>query len=44
MKKSDDDKEPKEVPVAGAQLSNSAGKPLTTANEQGAFRAELPEP
>lgn len=44
MKKTGDDKEPKETPVAGAQLARSDGKILGSANEQGAFRVELTEP
>lgn len=44
MKKTGDDKEPKETPVAGAQLAQSNGKILASTNEQGAFRVELVEP
>jgi hypothetical protein len=44
MKKTGDDKEPKETPVAGAQLARSDGKILGSTNEQGAFRVELIEP
>ena len=44
MKKSGDDKEPKETPVAAAQLASSDAKPLGSTNEQGAFRIELTDP
>ncbi|HEV7487149.1 MAG TPA: hypothetical protein VGQ65_15835 [Thermoanaerobaculia bacterium] len=44
MKKSGDDKEPKETPVAGAQIARSDAKVLGSTNEQGAFRIELTDP
>jgi hypothetical protein len=44
MKKSGDDKEPKETPVAGAQVARSDAKVIGTANEQGAFRIEVTDP
>jgi len=43
LKKSDAGAEPKETPVAGAQLMRDA-KPIATTNEQGMFRAELAPP
>ncbi|HEV7426751.1 MAG TPA: hypothetical protein VGQ46_10315 [Thermoanaerobaculia bacterium] len=44
MKKSGDDKEPKETPVAGAQIARSDAKVIGSANEQGAFRIEITDP
>lgn len=43
LKKIGDDKEPKEVAVAAAQLADSEAKILGATNEQGAFRIELPD-
>jgi hypothetical protein len=44
MKKSADDKEPKETAVAGAQVARSDAKVIGSANEQGAFRIEVTDP
>src|SRR3954454_621520 len=44
LKKSGDDKEPKETAVGGAQVARSDGKILGSTNEQGAFRIEVPDP
>jgi len=44
MKKSGDEKEPKETPVAGAQVARSDAKIIGSANEQGAFRIEVTDP
>src|SRR5205807_132393 len=44
MKKSGDDKEPKETPVAGAQIAHSDAKVMGSTNEQGAFRIEVTDP
>jgi hypothetical protein len=44
MKKSGDDKEPKETAVAGAQLARSDAKIIGSANEQGVFRIEITDP
>jgi hypothetical protein len=44
MKKSGDDKEPKETPVAGAQIARIDAKVVGSANEQGAFRIEVTDP
>ena len=44
LKKSGDDKEPKETAVGGAQIARSDGKIIGSANEQGAFRVEIADP
>src|SRR3954453_13690318 len=44
LRKSGDDKEPKETAVAGAQVARSDGKVIGSANEQGAFRVEISDP
>jgi ABC-type amino acid transport substrate-binding protein len=44
MKKNGDDKETKEVAVAGAQIAASDAKVIGSTNEQGAFHIEMTDP